>query len=235
MTSARQLRVWPGEPFPLGAIWDGKGVNFALFSENAERVELCLFDRSGETELERIELPEYTNGVWHGYLPDVIRGQLYGYRVYGPYAPERGHRFNHHKLLIDPYTRMLHGRFQWNDAVFGYDAGSPDADLSFDTRDSAPFVPKCRVVDPAFTWSDDRPPRRPWHDTVIYELHVRGFTMRHPEIAAPLRGTFAALATPAIISYLRELGVTAIELMPVHAFIDELPLIKRGLWKFLGL
>jgi len=234
MTSARHIRVWPGEPFPLGASWNGKGVNFALFSENAERVELCLFDRSGDTELDRIALPEYTNDVWHGYLPDIVPGQLYGYRVFGPYEPERGHRFNHHKLLIDPYTRMLHGRFQWNDAVFGYDTGNPIADLSFDTRDSAPFVPKCRVIDPAFTWGDDRPPHRPWHDTVIYELHVRGFTMRHPEVAAPLRGTFAGLATPAIIRYLRELGVTAIELMPVHAFTDELPLIKRGLGNFWG-
>ena len=234
MTSARRSRVWPGEPFPLGAYWTGKGVNFALFSENAERVELCLFDRSGETEIDRIELPEHTNGIWHGYLPDIVPGELYGYRVFGPYAPERGHRFNHNKLLIDPYARMLYGRFQWNDAIFGYDTGSPDADLSFDTRNSAPFVPKCRVVDPAFTWGDDRPPRRPWHDTVIYELHVRGFTMRHPEIALPLRGTFAGLANPAIIGYLGKLGATALELMPVQAFLEELPLIKRGLRNFWG-
>lgn len=234
MTSRHQLRVWPGDPFPLGATWTGKGVNFALFSENAERVELCLFDRSGEKELDRIRLPEFTNDVWHGFLPDVVPGQLYGYRVFGPYAPERGHRFNHHKLLIDPYARMLRGSFHWDDAIFGHDAKKPAADRSFDMRDSAPFVPKCRVVDPAFTWGEDRPPRRPWHDTVIYELHVRGFTMRHPEVDGPLRGTFAGLASPSVIRYLRELGVTAIELMPVHSFIDELPLVERGLRNFWG-
>ena len=234
MTKGQRVRLWPGEPFPLGATWDGKGVNFALFSENAERVELCLFDSSGRTEMKRVELREYTNDVWHGYLPDVVPGQLYGYRVFGPYAPERGHRFNHHKLLIDPYARMLQGEFAWDDAVFGYDTASPNGDLSFDTRDSAPFVPKCRVADAAFTWGADRPPRRPWHDTVIYELHVRGFTMRHPDVPPPLRGTFAGLTTPALIRYLRELGVTAVELLPIQAFFDELPLVKRGLRNFWG-
>jgi isoamylase len=234
MTKGQRIRVWPGEPFPLGATWNGKGVNFALFSENAERVELCLFDPSGQHETDRIELREYTNDVWHGYLPDVVPGQLYGYRVFGPYAPERGHRFNHHKLLIDPYARMLQGQFVWNDAMFGYDTASPDADLSFDARDSAPFVPKCRVVDPAFTWGDDRPPRRPWQDTVVYELHVRGFTMRRPDVPAPLRGTFAGLTTPAVIRYLRDLGVSAVELLPVQAFFDEPPLVKRGLRNFWG-
>ncbi len=218
----------------MGATWDGMGVNFALFSENAERVELCLFDPSGERELDRVELPEYTNNVWHGYLPDVRPGQLYGYRVFGPYAPDRGHQFNHHKLLIDPYARMLHGRFQWNDAVFGYQTAGADPAPSFDTRDSAPFVPKCRVIDPTFTWGEDRPPRRPWHETVIYELHVRGFTMRHPEVPAALRGTFAGLASPEVIRHLRELGVTAVELMPVHAFVDELRLSERGLRNYWG-
>jgi glycogen debranching enzyme GlgX len=234
MTKGQRIRVWPGEPFPLGATWNGKGVNFALFSENAERVELCLFDPSGRSETERIELREYTNDVWHGYLSEVVPGQLYGYRVFGPYVPERGHRFNHHKLLIDPYARMLQGQFDWNDAVFGYDKASPDGDLSFDTRDSAPFVPKCCVVDPAFTWGADRPPRRPWHDTVIYELHVRGFTMLHPDVPAPLRGTFAGLTTPALIRYLRELSVTAVELLPIQAFFDEPPLVERGLRNFWG-
>jgi isoamylase len=234
MTKGQRIRVWPGEPFPLGATWNGKGVNFALFSENAERVELCLFDAPGQTETARIELREYTNDVWHGHLPDIVPGQLYGYRVFGPYAPERGHRFNHHKLLIDPYARMLQGKFDWNDAVFGYETQSAQTDLSFDARDSAPFVPKCRVVDRALTWSDDRPPRRPWQDTVIYELHVRGFTMRHPEVPAPLRGTFAGLTTPAVIRYLRALGVTAIELLPVQAFFDEPALVARGLRNFWG-
>jgi isoamylase len=232
--TAYPLRLWPGEPFPLGATWTGKGVNFALFSENAEQVALCFFDRAGEKELERIDLPEYTDGIWHGFLPDIVPGQLYGYRVFGPYAPERGHRFNHHKLLIDPYARMLHGQFRWDDAVFGYRAGGPDDAPSFDARDSAPFVPKCRIVEPAFTWGDNRPPRRPWDGTVIYELHVRGFTMRHPEVPAPLRGTFAGLATPAAIRHLRGLGVTAVELMPIQAFVDELALVRRGLRNFWG-
>lgn len=234
MTSKSQLRVWPGEPSPLGATWDGVGVNFALFSENAERVQLCLFDRSGTKEIDRIELRDYTNNVWHAYLPDLLPGQLYGYRVFGPYAPGRGHHFNHHKLLIDPYARLLYGQFQWHDAVFGHDAGNPALDLSFDTRDSAPFVPKCRVIDPGFTWGDERPPRRSWHETVIYELHVRGFTMRHPDVAPALRGTIAGLSSPASIQYLRDLGVTAIELLPIQAFIDEQPLIERGLQNFWG-
>jgi isoamylase len=232
MTSGRPIRVWPGDPFPLGANWNGKGVNFALFSQNAERVELCLFDPSGEREVSRIELAEYTDDVWHGYLPEIAPGQLYGYRVYGPYAPDRGHRFNHHKLLIDPYSRMLSGRFQWNDAVFGYEAGKDP--LSFDIRDSAPFVPKCRVIDPVFDWPGDRRPRRPWFETVIYELNVRGLTMRHPEVAETLRGRFAGLAEPAVLRYLRELGVTAVEIMPIQAFIDELPLAERGLRNFWG-
>jgi isoamylase len=227
-------RVWPGAPYPLGASWDGKGVNFALFSDNAERVELCLFDRAGERELARLALPEYTDRVWHGYLPDVTPGQLYGYRVHGPYAPAQGHRFNHHKLLIDPYARMLAGGFRWHDAVFGHVVGDPAGDLSFDLRDSAAFVPKCRVVDGAFTWGDDRPPRRLWSETVLYELHVRGFTRRHPEVPAPLNGTFAGLAHPAVIRHLHALGVTAAELMPVHALIDEAALVRRGLRNFWG-
>jgi isoamylase len=227
-------RVWPGSPYPLGATWDGKGVNFALFSENAERVELCLFDRDGAREEARIALPEYTDRVWHGYLPDATPGQLYGYRVHGPYAPAQGHRFNHHKLLIDPYARMLAGSFRWHEAVFGYTVGDPAADLSFDTRDSAAFVPKCRIVDGAFTWGEDRPQRRPWSETVVYELHVRGFTRRHPALPEPLQGTFAGLAQPEVIKHLNELGVTAIELMPVHAMIDEAALVRRGLRNFWG-
>jgi len=232
MADTCKTHVWPGEPSPVGATWDGKGVNFALFSENADRVELCLFDPSGDRERERIALPEHTNDIWHGYLPGITPGQLYGYRVYGPYAPDRGHRFNHHKLLIDPYARMLQGRLAWNDAVFGHGANS--GDLSFDTRDSAPFVPKCRIVDPAFAWGNDAPPRRSWYETVIYELHLRGFTMRRPEIAEAQRGTFAAIADPAIIGHLRDLGVTAVEFLPVQAYIDELPLVQQGLRNFWG-
>jgi isoamylase len=229
-----QYRVGPGASYPLGATWDGKGANFALFSDNAERVELCLFDEAGERETARIQLPEYTDQIWHGYLSEVLPGQLYGYRVYGPYAPERGHRFNHHKLLIDPYARMLVGQFRWDDAVFGYAVGDPKGDLSFDDRDSAPFVPKCRLIDCAFNWDNERAPRRPWSDTVIYELHVRGFTMLHHGLARPLRGTFAGLADQNVVQYLRNLGVTAVELMPIHAAIDEFALVKRGLRNFWG-
>lgn len=228
------LRVWPGSPHPLGATWDGRGVNFALFSEHAERVELCLFDARGQRELHRIALPEYTDQVWHAYLPDVRPGQLYGYRVYGPYDPARGHRFNPHKLLLDPYAKALSGPFRWSDALFGYRAGHRAGDLSFDRRNSAPGVPKCRVVDTAFTWAGDRPPARAWHDTVIYELHVRGYTMRHPEVAPQLRGTFAGLAAPAVVAHLRALGVTAVELLPIHAFVDARHLVQRGLRNYWG-
>jgi len=162
----------------MGATWDGSGTNFTLFSAYAEKVELCLFDEGGQREIERIRLPEYTHEIWHGYLPDVRPGQLYGYRVYGPYEPEAGHRFNHHKLLIDPYAKALVGALEWDDALFGYRASDDAQDLSFDDRDSAPFVPKCRVVDSAFTWGR-RPGQRPWHETVIYEMHAKGFTMRY--------------------------------------------------------
>lgn len=227
-------RVWPGAPYPLGATWDGKGVNFALFSDHAERVELCLFDETGEREIARIPLPEYTDQIWHGYIRDLLPGQLYGYRVYGPYTPERGLRFNHHKLLIDPYVRMLIGQFQWNDAVFGHVVGDPRADLSFDSRDSAPFVPKCCVLKPGLAENKNHGPSRSWPDTVIYELHVRGFTKLHPGIAPRLRGTFAGLADPQVIDYLHDLGATTVELMPVHAAIDEFTLVSRGLRNFWG-
>jgi len=232
--SASRSRVWSGEPYPLGASWDGKGANFALFSENAERVDLCLFDQTGSRELERLSLPEYTNEVWHAYLPDVRPGQLYGYRVYGPYQPRIGHRFNHNKLLLDPYAKMLQGQFQWNEALFGYQIRHADGDLSFDTRDSAPFLPKSRVVDTAFTWGSDRAPRIPWHETIIYELNVRGFTIRHPEVPKELRGTFAGLVSPAAIRYLKALGITAVELMPIHGLLDEWALFQRGLRNFWG-
>src|SRR3978361_663379 len=176
--SIQKSRVSEGSPFPLGATWDGLGVNFALFSANATKVELCLFDDAGERELERLELPEYTDEVWHGYLPEARPGTIYAYRVHGPYEPEAGHRFNPNKLLLDPYARQLVGELAWDPAVFGYVAGTDD--LSFDERDSAGFMPKCRVIDPAFTWGRERRPQIPWDRTVVYETHVRGFTMRHP-------------------------------------------------------
>ena len=168
-------RVWPGTPYPLGATWDGRGVNFALFSAHAEKVELCLFDRSGHQEQARIVLPEYTDEVWHGYLPEVRPDQLYGYRVHGPYDPPNGLRFNHNKLLLDPYAKALHGPLQWNDVVFGYRVGGPREDLGFDRRDSARYMPKCRVVETAFTWRDDHPPRTALEESIILEVHVRGF------------------------------------------------------------
>jgi isoamylase len=227
-------RLWPGQPYPRGATWDGRGVNFALFSEHAEKVELCLFDAQGRRELHRIALPEYTDEVWHGYLPDLRPGQLYGYRVHGPYDPERGHRFNPHKLLLDPYARALSGMLRWSDAHFGYRIGHRAQDLSFDRRNNAAGMPKCRVVDTAFTWGGDRPPQRAWHETILYELHVRGFTMRHPDVPEALRGTFAGLAAPAAIRHLRSLGVTAVELLPIQAFLDDRHLVARGLRNYWG-
>jgi isoamylase len=227
-------RLWPGRPYPLGATWDGSGTNFALFSAHAERVDLCLFDSAGTTELYRVPLPEFTHEIWHGYLPDVRPGQRYGYRVYGPYDPGAGHRFNHHKLLIDPYARALSGRLVWHDALFGYVVGSADGDLSFDGRDSAPYVPKGVVVDTAFTWGRNPKPSIPWDRSIIYEMHARGFTMRHPAVPEAVRGTFSALATPQIPDYLQDLGVTAVELLPIHAFVRDRHLVDRGLTNFWG-
>ncbi len=226
--------VWPGQPYPLGATWDGEGVNFALFSEHAERVELCLFDRRGRREIERIPMRRRTNQVWHCYLPEVRPGLLYGYRVHGPYAPDDGHPFNPNKLLLDPYAKDIVGSLLWSDALFGYRIGSGAQDPVMDRRNSARGMPKCRVIDPAFTWGEDRPPRTPWHDTIIYELHVKGFTARHPEIAPWLRGTYAGLASAPAIDHLRYLGVTAVELMPVHAFIDDRRLVEKGLRNYWG-
>jgi glycogen operon protein len=226
--------VWPGRPYPIGATWDGEGVNFSIFSEHAERVELCVFDPSGRREIVRIKLPEQTNQVWHGYLPEARPGLLYGYRVYGPYEPSQGLRFNHHKLLLDPYARQIQGDLKWSDAHFGYRIGSKHEDLSFDRRDSAAGMPKCKVIDSAFTWGADRAPRIPWHESVIYELHVKGFTMRHPDVPSHLRGTYAGLATAPVVAYLRRLGVTAVELMPVHSFVDDRHLITKGLRNYWG-
>ncbi|MGE5441648.1 MAG: glycogen debranching protein GlgX [Bacteroidota bacterium] len=229
-----KFRVWPGIPYPLGASWDGMGVNFALFSEHAEKVELCLFNEEGEKELARLVLPEYTDEVWHGYLPHVRPGQLYGYRVYGPYEPNRGHRFNPNKLLIDPYAKTLFGEVRWHDANFAYKIGGKDGDLGFDKRDNARYMPKCRVVDIAFTWGEDRPPRADWNDSIIYEAHVRGFTIRHPEIDEDLRGAFAGLSAPASVEYLRGLGITAVELLPIQAFLHDRHLVERGLRNYWG-
>ncbi|MGA7925182.1 MAG: glycogen debranching protein GlgX [Candidatus Sulfotelmatobacter sp.] len=234
MSNETQPIVWPGQPYPLGSTWDGEGVNFALYSEHAEKVELCLFDSSGKRETLRVQIREQTDMVWHGYLPELRPGQLYGYRVYGPYAPEQGHRFNHHKLLLDPYGKQVQGTVRWSDAHFGYRIGHRQEDLSFDRRDDAIGMPKNRVIDSAFTWESDAPPKIPWHDTLIYELHVKGFTMSHPDVPAHLRGTYAGLATAPVIDYLTRLGVTAIELMPVHCFLDDRRLTERGLRNYWG-
>ena len=217
-----------------GARWDGRGTQFAVFAPDAERVDLCLFDGSGRHELERLALPECIDGLWQGYLPDCRPGTLYGYRVAGPYEPEAGHRFNHHKLLIDPYARGLRGELRWHDAVYGYRIGARRGDLSFDRRDSAPYVPKAVVVDEHFDWNGDHPPRVPWSDTVIYEAHVRGLTRRLPDIPEHDRGTFGALGHPRTIDYLRGLGITAIELLPVHAFARDRLLVEKGLTNYWG-
>jgi len=229
------MRIWPGAPYPLGATWDGEGVNFALFSENATAVDLCLFDRPGVAEeAARIPLNERTNNVWHAYLPDVRPGQLYGYRVHGPYEPERGHRFNPAKLLFDPYAKAISGRVRWSDSLFGFTPGDVNQDLSKDDRDNAGDLPKCIVVDSAFTWGDDRPPRTPWNLTVIYETHVKGMTVRNPAIPKPLRGSYLALASEPIIEHLLELGVTAVELMPIHHVLSERHLFEQGLTNYWG-
>jgi len=227
-------RLGPGRPYPLGATPDADGVNFAVFSAHAERVELCLFDPSGRKERARLSLPECTDGVWHGYLPDAASGQLYGYRMHGPYEPERGHRFNPHKLLLDPYAKRLAGQLRWTDALYGYRINSPRADLSFDRRDSAPAMPKGVVCDDAFNWRNERRPATPWTDTVIYEAHVRGLTIGNEQIRADRRGTFAALADPEVIEHLQRLGVTALELLPVHALVQDRRLVEMGLRNFWG-
>jgi isoamylase len=224
----------PGRPDPLGATWDGQGVNFALFSAHAEKVELCLFEQTGRREIERWTLAEYTDQVWHGYLPDARPGQLYGYRVYGPYDPERGHRFNPNKLLIDPYAKALSGAIRWSDAQFGYRVGSPRADLSFDRRDNARGMPKACVVEPAFSWGHDRGPGTELADTIIYEAHLRGQTMLQPAVRKPLRGTCAGLSSPEAVNRLCDLGVTAVELMPVHPIADSRLLIEQGLRNYWG-
>ncbi|MEM8822463.1 MAG: glycogen debranching protein GlgX [Pseudomonadota bacterium] len=220
-----------GTPFPLGATFDGDGVNFAVFSRHATRVSLCLFNDQGQ-EIQLIDMPEREGHVWHCYLSGMRPGQQYGYRMHGPYRPEEGHRFNPFKLLIDPYAKRLTGHPTWNDALFGYDMSDPDLDLSFDKRDSAPFMPRSVVVDPAFSWGARPKPRTPRSETVIYEAHVKGMTAAHPRIQHP--GTFTAMASEPVLDHLTNLGVTAIELLPVHAFIDDRFLIERGLRNYWG-
>jgi glycogen operon protein len=232
MSSDPTIRA--GSSARLGATWDGAGTNFALFSANASKVELCLFNDAGTREIARVPLPENTHQVWHGYLPDVRPGALYGYRVHGPYAPEAGHRFNPNKLLIDPYARALTGEVKWHDALFGYKVGHRRGDLSFDRRDSARMMPKCIVTPDAATWGEDARPQTAWPRTVVYEAHVGGLTARAPHVDGPLRGTFEGLADPATIAHLQRLGVTAVELLPIHAFPDDRHLLERGLVNWWG-
>jgi isoamylase len=229
------MRIWPGSPHPLGATWDGEGVNFAIFSEHATSVELCLFDTPESAEPSaQVSMAAATDRVWHAYLPDVRPGALYGYRIDGPYKPEEGHRFNPAKLLIDPYAKAVSGTIRWSDELFGYTIGDPAVDLSQDQRDSAGAMPKCVVADPAFTWGDDRAPNTPWNRTVIYECHVRGMTMRHPGVPEDLRGTYLGLASDPIIDHLVGLGVTAVELMPTHQFVADRHLVDQGLTNYWG-
>jgi isoamylase len=224
-----------GKPNPRGATWDGAGTNFAIFSANATRVELCLFDETGEHELKRVDLPEFTDEIWHGYLPGVGPGTVYGYRVHGPYAPDEGHRFNPNKLLLDPYARSHVGQLKWDDACFGYTIGAENGDLSFDKRDSAPFVPKCLVVDTSFRWRVDTRRRPvPWDRTVIYELHVRGYTHSLRSVPRKRRGTFSGLSSREVIAYIKSLGVTSIELMPVYAFVNDRHLLEKHLTNYWG-
>ena len=226
--------LWQGSPYPLGATWDGEGVNFAIFSRHAEKVELCLYDETGKKEVQRLALRERTDFVWHGYLPQARPGQLYGFRVHGPYAPEQGHRFNPNKLLLDPYARSIVGDIKWSDAQFGYTIGHKKEDLSFDKRDSAHGMPRCQVIDTAFSWGDDRRPHILPNERVVYEMHVGGFTKRHPDVPENLRGTFAGLASPAVIQHLKTLGVTTVELLPVQSFVNDRPIVERGLVNYWG-
>ena len=228
------MKIREGLPYPRGAYWDGKGVNFSLFSAHASKVELCLFDASGSKELERIELPEYTDEIWHGYAVEARPGTVYGYRVHGPYEPENGHRFNPNKLLLDPYAREHVGELVWDSACFGYTIGAEGDDLTLDERDSAAFMPKCMVVDQGFDWKENRKPLVAWDQTVIYETHVRGYTRLHPRVPENIRGSFAGLAVPEVIAYIKALGVTTVELLPIHTFINDSHLLERGLTNYWG-
>ncbi len=229
------LKVYPGTPYPLGATWDGNGVNFALFAQNATDVDLCLFNSTeDQTETHRIKMFERSHQIWHAYLPDIKPGQLYGYRVHGTFDPNNGHRFNPNKLLLDPYAKAISGTIKWHNSLFGYQMGHEDADLSFNDEDSAPYIPKAVVIDPNFDWEGDTAPKYPYFQSIIYETHVKGFTKMHPEIPEEIRGTYAALAHPVTIKYLKELGITAIELMPVHHFVNDSILEDKGLANYWG-
>jgi isoamylase len=229
------ITVQPGSPFPLGATWDGRGVNFALYAENATGVELCLFDsKEQQNESTRIKVDERTHHVWHIYIPELKPGQQYGYRVYGRYEPGHGHRFNPNKFLIDPYAKAISDTVHWQDSLFGYEVGHTDADLSFSGQDSVPFMPRCVVIDPSFDWGEDKLPKIPYHKTIIYELHVKGFTKLHPGIPENIRGTYSSLAHPVIINYLKDLGINAVELMPIHYFITDRQLEERGKTNYWG-
>ena len=229
------MRIWPGQPYPLGATWDGQGVNFALFSEHATGVELCLFNQPDDhVESQRIMLREHTDQVWHCYLPDVRPGQYYGFRVHGPYDPANGNRFNPAKLLIDPYAKAITGTIRWSNALFAYKVGSPNEDLEPDPDNSAGGVPKGVVIDPAFTWEEDRPLRIPWNRTIIYECHVKGMTKLHPDVPENLRGTYLGLCSDPMIEYFLALGITAVELLPVHQFLVDRHLAERGLTNYWG-
>ena len=235
MAAILNSRLKEGSSAAHGAIWDGNGTNFTLFSANATRVEICLFDSKGERELERIALPEYTDQIWHGYLRDVHPSSVYGFRVHGPYEPSAGHRFNPNKLILDPYARGHTGELRWAPECFGYTLGSPQEDLSFDERDSAPFMPKCVVVDPNFDWRGQPRVRSvPWDQTIIYEAHVKGFTKRHPCVSPAQQGTYAGLGVKAVVDYVKSLGVTSIELLPIHTFIQDSQLLERGLSNYWG-
>jgi isoamylase len=228
-------RIWPGKEYPLGASYDGMGVNFAVFSETASRVEVCLFDRPGDAEESaRFTLPECTAHIYHGYVPGLKPGQLYGYRVHGPWDPAAGLRFNAHKLLVDPYAQAVANEVDWRAPMFPYKLDCPEGDLAIDEQDNARGAPKSVVVDNVFVWDNDHMPRRPWRDTVIYEVHVKGFTMRHPDVPEAMRGTYAGLASEGAITYLKKLGVTAVELLPVHEMVSEKHLEDRGLSNYWG-
>ena len=229
------MKILPGKPYPLGATWDGEGVNFAIYSENAEKVVLCLFHKAdSKTEEERVVFREVTGHVWHAYLSDIKPGQLYGYRIHGAYEPKEGLRFNPAKLLIDPYAIAICGKVNWDAPVFSYQIGHADADLSFDDQDDAWGMPKCVIIDPFFEWEGDRSPRTPWHKTIIYEVHVKGISARHPEVPQEQRGTYTGLASPPVLGYLKSLGITAVELLPIHDFLDDKHLVEYGLRNYWG-